>query len=73
MELIWKSRKNGNESATGDASNAEFSHSVIGDGNSETHTINIEYSNGKKTNIKIIGEWEFSEFKTFVSNIKTNI
>lgn len=72
MKLDWKSKKQGVEEATGNMSVAKFKHKVEGEGNSEHHTIEIEYSNGDKFLVEVHGEWEFNEFKEFISKLKTN-
>jgi len=70
--LDWKLKDKGKEEVVGTASQTKFKHSFNGEGDGENHIINIEYSNGKKVTLKIHGEWEFNEFKEFVSSLKLN-
>lgn len=69
MDIEWESKEKGKEKAVGVASQMTFQHSVSGDGNSETHVIDLTYSNDDHIQITISGEWEFSEFKEFLRHI----
>ena len=71
-KITWITEQQGNEEAKGNMSECKLRHKISGEGNSELHEIEIEYSNRDIKKINILGEWEFSEFKEFISNIKLN-